>query len=60
VRDYVLFLKDVDEDGEVVFKKGEKYEVLDENKDSYFIQRIPQTNQVSQFDKKYEGKWFKF
>lgn len=56
--DYVKFLEDINEEGQVIFQRGKKYKILDENKDSYFIQRKNYTNEVSQFSKNLEGNLF--
>ena len=56
--DYATFLKDVKDGEKVVFEKDKKYEILDENKDYYFIQLKPKTNQVSQIPKSLEGNMF--
>lgn len=56
--DYVKFLDDINEEGQVIFQRGKKYKILDENKDSYFIQRKNYTNEVSQFSKNLEGNLF--
>lgn len=56
--DYVKFLKDINEEDQIVFQRGKKYKILDENKDSYFIQRKKNTNEVTQFDKQLEGNLF--
>lgn len=57
--DYATFLKDLsDVDGVVVFEKDRSYKILDENKEDYFIQMKPRTNQVSQIPKSLEGELF--
>lgn len=56
--DYVKFLEDINEEGQFIFQRGKKYKILDENKDSYFIQRNNYTNEVSQFSKNLEGNLF--
>lgn len=59
MEDYATFLQDLSDDDGVVFEKGKKYEILDENKEFYYIQIKPRTNQVSQIPKNLEGKLFK-
>lgn len=57
--DYVLFLKDLSLDGELLFRRGIKYEILDEDSEYYYIQQKKGTNKVSQFPKTEEGDCFR-
>lgn len=60
MKDHVEFIDNIYENGELIFESGLIYEVLDEIDDVYYIQRISNTNQVTQFSKKLEGVFFKF
>lgn len=58
MKDYAMFLKDLGDENEIVFTKGRVYEILDENKEHYFIQIKPRTNQVSQIPKSLAGELY--
>ncbi|MCP1159354.1 hypothetical protein [Bacillus infantis] len=61
MEDKVVFLEDIySSDNVVVFSKGKEYEVLNEDKTSYYIQLEKNTNKATKFSKKFENRLYKF
>jgi hypothetical protein len=53
---YVIFKEDMTCDNNVLFKAGEKYDILGETEDRYYISYMwPNKNVCSRFPKNFDG-----
>ena len=56
---YALFLKEVEEEkGNIIYKKGSKYPVLDEDRSNYYILYGEEAFKTAEFPKEVEGSVF--